>query len=544
MTSVIPQKPPFSVGIASAFKGLIAALFCAGLVARLMPLFDQDRRLFWYFMTEDGYLMQTVARNMAIGNGMSTADGTMATNGVQPLATFFFAALHALAGGSKVAAVFYVTVASVLVAALSAWMLWNMGLKIFERELPAARQVALTASAVWFASPLVIAHGMNGLETGIYYLALIGAVSYYFSIDLNNEHGMRPAQRIVFGGILGVAFLARNDAVLFIATILLVHLFSGGPAGGGVAKRFGDTIAIGLVSMLVAAPWLIYNYMNYGSIVPISGTAQSHSAEFAGNLSIIPANLVEALLLYLPIPRQYESNAIVVLGSVILLLGVAALIGRFVSRSGLRGNRFTFLVGGFGLSLAGYYGLFFGAPHFITRYMSSMTPLLAVLMAALFYQLLLLRRQRVFIGDTLMVGLLASALLITGARSMSHVQEDPNNGHRQVVDWVSQNVLPSQWVAAVQTGTLGFFHDKTINLDGKVNPDALRVLRDTADIRPYVVRQSSIAFLVDWVGISDWVSQPNASDFSETFEVLVADHTINLGVLRRRPAGGESQPPG
>ena len=52
-------------------------------------------------MSEDGYLMQTVARNMAIGLGMSTAEGTIPTNGVQPLATFAYAGLHALAGGSN-----------------------------------------------------------------------------------------------------------------------------------------------------------------------------------------------------------------------------------------------------------------------------------------------------------------------------------------------------------------------------------------------------------------------------------------------------------
>ena len=37
--------------------------------------------------TEDGYLMLTIARNMALGNGMSTADGELPTNGTQPLAT-------------------------------------------------------------------------------------------------------------------------------------------------------------------------------------------------------------------------------------------------------------------------------------------------------------------------------------------------------------------------------------------------------------------------------------------------------------------------
>lgn len=43
------------------------------------------------FMTEDGNLMLTIARNMAVGLGVTVSDGTIATNGVQPLATFVFA---------------------------------------------------------------------------------------------------------------------------------------------------------------------------------------------------------------------------------------------------------------------------------------------------------------------------------------------------------------------------------------------------------------------------------------------------------------------
>ena len=62
-------------------------LLATGIVARLSPLLDPGHRLFWLFMSEDGYLMQTVARNLALGLGMSTADGTMPTNGVQPLAS-------------------------------------------------------------------------------------------------------------------------------------------------------------------------------------------------------------------------------------------------------------------------------------------------------------------------------------------------------------------------------------------------------------------------------------------------------------------------
>ncbi len=54
-------------------------------------------------MTEDGYLMLTIARNMAIGLGMSVSEGTIHSNGVQPLATFLFTLPYLLTGGDKVA---------------------------------------------------------------------------------------------------------------------------------------------------------------------------------------------------------------------------------------------------------------------------------------------------------------------------------------------------------------------------------------------------------------------------------------------------------
>ena len=44
-----------------------------------------------FFITEDGYLMLTVARNMALGEGMSVSNGTIPTNGIQPMIGVFFA---------------------------------------------------------------------------------------------------------------------------------------------------------------------------------------------------------------------------------------------------------------------------------------------------------------------------------------------------------------------------------------------------------------------------------------------------------------------
>ena len=102
-------------------------------------------------------------------------------------------------------------------------------------------------------------------------------------------------------------------------------------------------------------------------------------------------------------------------------------------------------------------------------------------------------------------------------------------GHSQVVDWVDRNVPADAWVGAVQTGTLGYWHDLTINLDGKVNPEALQARREAGHVLDYVV-ESEISYLADWVGIAGWVE---TEGFASHFEVVVQDPIANLSVLRR-----------
>ena len=101
--------------------------------------------------------------------------------------------------------------------------------------------------------------------------------------------------------------------------------------------------------------------------------------------------------------------------------------------------------------------------------------------------------------------------------------------HFQVVEWVEENVPEEVWVGAIQTGTLGFFHARTINLDGKVNPEALLARRDER-IPEYVIGQD-IEYLVDWIGISSWMNLPGIASH---FEVLVASEEKNLAVLGRK----------
>jgi hypothetical protein len=124
---------------------------------------------------------------------------------------------------------------------------------------------------------------------------------------------------------------------------------------------------------------------------------------------------------------------------------------------------------------------------------------------------------------------LGGLLVITGL-SVQLYRNDVPHPHFQVVRWIADNVDSDGWVGAIQTGTLGFFHDRTVNLDGKVNPEAL-LARRAGEIPSYVAERP-IDYLVDWVGIAGWAREH--PEIAARFEIVVEDEAANLAVLRRR----------
>jgi hypothetical protein len=133
----------------------------------------------------------------------------------------------------------------------------------------------------------------------------------------------------------------------------------------------------------------------------------------------------------------------------------------------------------------------------------------------------------------------AALALLVAASAVRSYNRSAVHEHSQAVQWVAEHVTPDVWVGAPQSGTLGYFHDRTLNLDGKVNPFALQARRDSRLFR-YIVEETNIDYLVDWYGLSRWVDDP-ASVQEETdpellgrhFAVAVRDRDRNLVVLRR-----------
>lgn len=499
---------------------LAGVLFAIGLVARLAPLTNVGGRILRQFPTEDGYLMLTIARNLAIGNGMTVSDGTIATNGTQPLATLIWSVVFWIFGGSRTPSVLVIQMLQVGFAMGTAYALHKLCLRVVKDERN-ARLAGWLAPALWFASPVVLPHTMNCLETGLYTLLLTSAL-YGFSVDRSKWSLGRFA---LFGVMLGFTFLARMDASFFIGALCLIHLFVV-QGDGSFGKRLSQTVLMGAISVVVASPWLIYNVTQFDHLIPISGQSEALGAGFGENARLAVTVLFEYTFIILPIPMVLGENDAIVALAAIVLLACAMPAWLFAKKQLVEEAQGTFYAGAiFSAGIFLYYGFFFGAPWFVNRYFAPLSPWLAVLTTTASVAGILEGKKESL--RRLATPLLWAAAFVCAALQLRVFMNGGSHQHFQVVEWVAKHVTEDEWVAAPQSGTLGFFHERSLNLDGKVSHGAL-MARRAGKIPEYALEKGT-RYFADWNGLETWADLPALKG---KVELLVHDPEANLVVLR------------
>ena len=515
-------------GRTAPFAVIIAALVF-GLLYRLFPIVTGQPDLSEAFITEDGYLMLTVARNMAIGLGMTVSDGTIATNGIQPMATFFYTLPYLWTGGDKVTSLVGIHVIMAAVACAAVWAIKNLAARLL-RDQKVSSLLPWIVATLWFMGPVLLRHSMNGLETGLITLVtVVTLIQFARVIEKGADSDL--SDRLGLGLMCGLVFLARIDAAILCVMIFAVwaldllirQRFS-------IAKVFVWLFPAGILSLVVAAPWLLNNQLNFGSIMPLSGPAQSLKASFGAHAELIPAKTFEFFFPMVPVPAFVERRSLFMaagaLAGALIILWYLVRVMRFGSAA-TRAVVAAYAL--HGAALLVYYGLFFGAPHFLSRYMAPIAPLMIIASVSVAVDL----GRWIFprAGQSLaMIYGFGGIIVSIGFLILLVLPGNPKQGHEQVVDWVEENIDPQTWIGAVQTGTLGYWHDRTINLDGKVNPEALAARQEFGHVLDYVTA-SQIDYIVDWAGVGNWVKRPGA--FSETFELVLQDEDINLSVMKR-----------
>ena len=287
------------------FSLIILFFITFGLFTRLVPFFD-DYRL-RYSIIDDGYYMITIARNIALGYGISTSAGTIQTNGVQPLYTFIIAAASKLVNCDKILTVKLVVVIELLISMLTSFFIWVMGKCLFP-ERKNVSQISLFAAALWFASPLTVLNTTNGLETGLYSLAII----IFIWLFVFKAKKFTYSTSVFYGILLGIIFWIRNDSVFLIAAVCFFIIFYKYYEKNKISVNIIHAVIIGIVSIITTLPWLIYN-TKFGSIMPISGYAQLSTSATDPNFKYVTAVYIEYFILFYSIPYLIKTKIIVII---------------------------------------------------------------------------------------------------------------------------------------------------------------------------------------------------------------------------------------
>jgi hypothetical protein len=458
---------------------------------------------------EDGYYMLAVAWNFAATGTLAYNFGDV-TTGIQPLATFVYAlvakAVQLFDGDKDTfarATIFFNGLLLVAFCLLIGRLARLVAAESSDPETAIrSRDVAIVLAATSF---FLFRTFTYGLETGLYLVLLVALSTRVFK-DRGIDQNV-----LGVGALCGLAGLARIDFGLVLAVFLgLILLFRAG--------SFRSAVLVGLIALAFVSPWLAFVYLQTGSVIPSSGGAQATLIS-AGDVSRRSLAMAAAVL------QNAFPTLFVEVGRLAswVVTGLALLATLILTRkalSALRYPRALALLWLSFLSLPIAYFTFFWAVHFYDRYTTPLVIPVIVTLAILLARTVT-RDDRV----ALLCGI--AALAFVGLSGLSLHMGRPSWGFSIPAFYVKENYSAETYViGAFQTGVLGYMNENVINLDGKIDSEALTRLR-SGETHLYMDKRG-VNVLVDWPELIEQQIPADylAANFTPCPEPMVAGRAV------------------
>ncbi|MBF0321473.1 MAG: hypothetical protein HQL62_00775, partial [Magnetococcales bacterium] len=426
-------------------------------------------------------MVLTNARHMAQGDGVSY-DGHSLNNGFQPLWVFLNAPVYRLVQldpEKMVRATF-----------LLHWLFFLGSVVLFgaitrdaiSLEKAEQKQLLFWLGALVYGGALATwQKQFNGLETScaLFFYALVWR--YYQSGRAETRRGA-----IGLGALLGLLVLARIDTVFLVILLSIQRLFIS--RGQPLAERLVTAAAMGTTAFLVSLPWWAYNVIQFGHLTPTSGlglqawgfvpkrvfhgvdaaatmlTPHYYDGDFInhslyGGRVILGVRIVVALLLLVWLWRRREA------------LGwrqLPSMPRDATIRQATRPQRtleFALVLAISNVVLLVWYVVSSWAWFFYERYLTPWMLLVTPAYALVLFEYT--RRWRWLPA----VGAILLAVPITLVSIATHF-----DGHLKknimlsdLLPLVKKSVPDADWIAISQSGTVGYFRDRVVNLAGVSN---------------------------------------------------------------------------
>ena len=465
---------------------------------------------------DDAFYYFKVAQNVVRGYGL-TFDTINPTNGFQPLWQFLLVPIFYIFREPLMLPVRAVLFLQIGLLALSALLVFRL-----LRSMQVSITAGFTATMIWVIFPSIFASIVSGLEGALYALLLVYTEWYCVSNFYNVSKPVSLSQRLYLGLLLGLTFLARTEAGLFVLIVLIdlfLHQFR-----QRKVRHLLDLYPVGLACAILVVPYLAWNLLEYGHPVPLSGRVKAFYA--AQERSALAGQGIVALLYGLL--REWKSTDPIYEGLEIAVKVVRALF----SKLGLPIGIATILV-----FAAVAFTLWYLRKHLFRKgaQLRPFTPLIAFAgVTFVFYNVYLFGRQRhwYFIPHMLLACMLIALLLdgffervkaletpslrwslgiflclfslATFAGWLIRLRVSPSFGgtiypyRYDVAQWLAQNTAEDTRIGVWNAGIVGYFSGRpVINLDGLVNSPAYFRHIKTQTVVDFL-EQQEVTFVTDY----------------------------------------------
>ena len=494
------REPWPARGVASALPRLfvLIPLILTVWFVDLKMIGGSFERLLLYSVPDDAFYYFTIARNIW-RTGLISFDGQRLSNGFHPL--WMLLILPLFSGKSPLLPpVFAALSLGAGLHVLSSVLLYRV-----LREVKTREGISAVLAIVYSLNPVMIRGVLNGLETSLLITAMLGWLIWH--VRMIQSGRARPGALIVWGILAGLTFLARTDMALLLAIggIQLIFLDESTHA---VHRLLLAGIAGG-AALLIAAPWLIWNYSKFGNIIQSSGYAIS-AAAYGGEENFSPFSRVwevwKALKLFLYF-GGFHPESVAAMGLILAFVFVRNIYDL---------SKITILLKEVWpiLLFPPFFIAFHQAIRMLVRpwYYVQVTPIVFMALGITLEAAMRVARTRGLQAKLpiLAVALFAASYAIGG---LLRAANDPSwrsqlTNYRGA-QWIDQNLPEGTSVGVFNAGIVGYVSEKhsIVNLDGVVNEEVIEY-RVRGAMPDYLAREG-ICFVADFEDVL-------LSEFSES----------------------------
>lgn len=446
------------------------------------------------YLVDDAFYYFKIASHLATDHRI-TYDGEQLTNGFHPLwlavITPFYTATN-----DGIDFVYRVQ-----------WLMFGIDLltvvALFHllQKLKTGLPIAFIGTLLFCVHSSFVDIQMNGLETSLNTLLLLLLCNGF--IEIHRQESITWRGCVCLGALTGLAFLARTDNAI---TVLLLFACLAWCSRKQWRINYPRLLSAGIVAGLIVLPWLLWNWLNFGSFVQSSGKIETiywGEPQFrwqhtAFSFLMLPWKVYEQLQVFGRLFIAPVSNAKFTSIGVVVFFGGALLLLRCSRRAPREIKVLTAFCAAV-LAVFIYHTVFRSFVR--TWYYIPVAMVLLLLVTAVVAQMPKKWSMSVLLLCLLFVVILYSPLKLT--RKVTEL-----SSHQVVADWINANTPQDAVVGSMNSGVLSYLvQRKVINLDGVVDVRSMRAHWEKR--QPEYIHERGISYLVDNDGALQFFCREN-----------------------------------